>query len=97
MKKFFSFIIRQSVAIILLVVFVLGFGVFSTLKMSVNLLPDIKVPMVCVQVIYPGANASSVEKDVTVNLEEGLSSLGGVTGVQSYSYDNLSAVVLSFD
>lgn len=97
MKKFFSFIIKQSVAIVLIVVFVLGFGIFSTVNMSINLLPDINVPMVCVQVIYPGANAQSVEKDVTVQLEDGLSSMGGVTDVSSYSYDNLSAVVLSFD
>lgn len=97
MKKFFSFIVRQTVAVVLVIVFVLAFGIYSTLQMPVNLLPDINVPMVCVQVIYAGANAKSVEEDVTVRLEEGLSAIGGVTSVDSYSYDNLSAVVLSFD
>lgn len=97
MKKFFSFIIKQSVAIVLIVIFVLAFGIYSTTKMSVNLLPDINIPMVCVQVIYPGVGAQSVEKDVTVKLEDGLSSISGITGVDSYSYDNLAAVVLSFD
>lgn len=97
MKKFFSFIIKQSVAIILIVIFVLGMGIFSTMNMSINLLPDINVPMVCVQIIYPGANAQSVEKDVTEKVEDGLSSISGITSFESYSYDNLSAVVLSFD
>lgn len=97
MKKFFSFMVRQSVAIILVVVFVLAFGIYSATSMAINLLPDINVPMVCVQVIYAGANAKSVETDVTVKLEEGLSAISGVTDVTSYSYDNLSAVVLSFD
>ena len=97
MKKFFTFVIKQNVAIILAVVFIIAFGIFSTLQMPINLLPDINVPMVCIQIIYPGANASSVEKDVTQKVEEGLSSISGVTGVDSYSYDNLSAVVLSFD
>ena len=97
MKKLFSTIIKQKVAIILAVVFIIAFGIFSTLQMPINLLPDINVPMVCVQIIYPGANASSVEKDVTKKVEDGLSSISGVTGVNSYSYDNLSAVVLSFD
>ena len=78
-------------------VFIIAFGIFSTLNMPINLLPDINVPMVCVQIIYPGANASSVEKDVTQKVEDGLSSISGVTGIDSYSYDNLSAVVLSFD
>lgn len=80
----------------LAVIFVIAFGVYSAVQMPVNLLPDINVPMVCVQVIYAGANAPSVEKDVTEKLEEGLSSIGGVSSVDSYSYDNLSAVVLSF-
>jgi HAE1 family hydrophobic/amphiphilic exporter-1 len=96
-KKFFSFIIKRSVAIILLIVFILAFGIYSTGNMAINLLPDIQVPMVCIQVIYPGASASSVEKDVTNELEDGLSAIAGVTNVDSYSYDNLSAVVLSFD
>lgn len=97
MKRFFSFIIRQSAAIILAVIFALAFGIYCALNMSVNLLPDINVPMVCAQVIYAGANAKSVEKDVTVKLEDGLSSMRGVNDVSSYSYDNVSAVILSFD
>lgn len=97
MKKFFSFIIKQSVAVVLIAVFVLGFGIFSTSKMAINLLPDINVPIVCVQNIYVGANAKSVEEDVTAAVEEGLSSISGVTEVISYSYDNLSAVALMFD
>lgn len=97
MKKFFSFIIRQSVAVVLITVFVLGFGIFSTSKMAINLLPDINVPVICIQNIYAGANAKSVEADVTAAVEEGLSSLSGVTEVLSYSYDNLSAVALMFD
>ena len=97
MKKFVSFVIKQSVAVILIVLLVLGLGIWSTLNMSVNLLPDINVPIVCVQTIYPGANASSVEQDVTVKVEDGVSSISGITGVTSHSYDNLSAVILSFD
>ncbi|MDE6867849.1 MAG: efflux RND transporter permease subunit [Clostridia bacterium] len=97
MRKFFAFIIRQSVAVVLISLFILGFGVWSTANMSINLLPDINVPVICVQVVYAGANASTVEKDVTEKVEDGLSSLGGVTDVMSYSYDNLSAVVLYFD
>ncbi len=97
MRKFFSFIIKQSVAVILIIVLVLGLGIITTGNMAINLLPDINIPMVCVQVIYPGASATSVEKDVTTELEDGLKSISGVTSVSSYSYDNLSAVVLSFD
>lgn len=97
MKRFFSFIIKQSVAIVLCTVFVLAFGIYCTAKMPLNLLPDINVPVVCVQTIYAGANAQSVEKDVTQKLEDGLSGLSGITSVTSYSYDNLSAVVLYFD
>lgn len=97
MKRFFSFVIKQSVAVVLIVLLVLGLGVWSTVNMSVNLLPDINVPIVCVQTIYPGANAASVEKDVTVKVEEGVGSISGITDVKSHSYDNLSVVILSFD
>ena len=97
MKRIVSFIIKQSVAVILIVLLVLGFGVWSTVNMSINLLPDINVPIICVQTIYPGANASSVEQDVTIKVEDGVGSISGITGIRSHSYDNLSAVILSFD
>ena len=61
MKRFISFIIKQSVAVTLIVLLVLGLGVWSTVNMSVNLLPDINVPIICLQTFYPGANATSVE------------------------------------
>lgn len=89
--------VKQSVAVILIVALLLGLGIICTGNMAINLLPDINMPMVCVQVIYPGASATSVEKDVTAELEDGLKAVAGVTSVSSYSYDNLSAVVLSFD
>ena len=97
MKRFISFVIKQSVAVVLITLLVLGLGVWSTVNMSVNLLPDINVPIICVQTIYPGANASSVEKDVTIKVEDGVGSISGITDVRSHSYDNLSAVILSFD
>ena len=97
MKRFFSFVIKQSVAVVLIVLLVLGLGVWSTVNMSVNLLPDINVPIVCVQTVYAGANAASVERDVTIKVEDGVGSISGITKVESHSYDNLSAVILSFD
>ena len=97
MKRFISFVIKQSVAVVLITLLVLGLGVWSTVNMSVNLLPDINVPIICVQTIYPGANASSVEKDVTIKVEDGVGSISGITDIRSHSYDNLSAVILSFD
>lgn len=72
-------------------------GIMGTMNMSMQLIPDIEIPMVSVIVTYPGASAATVEDTVTSKLESELSNVTGVTDVSTFSYDNVAAVMLSFD
>ncbi len=55
MKSLIKTSIKRPVTICVLVVILLSVGVLATLDMSTNLLPDIKMPMMGITVIYPGA------------------------------------------
>lgn len=89
--------IKRPVTICVLVVILLAVGVLSTLDMSTNLLPNIKMPMLGVTAIYPGAAANSVQTDVTEKLENVFKTIPGVTEMDTRSYDNVSVCVLTFD
>lgn len=97
MKKLIAAVVRQPVTIIMIVALLIFGGVAGTLNMPLQLIPDIKIPIISVIVTYPGASAETVEEDVTSVLETDLSGVSGSTSVTTYSYDNVSAVLLSFD
>ncbi len=80
-----------------LVIVLMAAGVLATLDMPTNLLPNIKLPMVGISVVYPGASAQSVENGVTDPLQRALQTVSGITELQTTSYDNVSVAILTFD
>lgn len=89
--------IKRSVTVCVLVIVLLAVGVLATLDMSTNLLPNIKMPMLGISVVYPGASAQSVEDGVTSIVDKALQTVPGINDLQTMSYDNASVAVLTFD
>ena len=83
MKKLIAAVVRQPVTIIMIVALLIFGGVAGTLNMPLQLIPDIKIPIISVIVTYPGASAETVEEDVTSVLETDLSGVSGSTSVMS--------------
>ena len=89
--------IKRSVTVCVLVIVLMAVGVLATLDMSTNLLPNIKLPMMGISVVYPGASAQSVENGVTSKVETALKTVPGIKQLSTSSYDNVSVAVLTFD
>lgn len=89
--------IKRPVTICVLVVILLAVGILAAMDMSTNLLPNIKMPMMGITVIYPGAGAQSVEDSVTAPMENALQTIPGITELETKSYDNVSIAILTFD
>ncbi len=97
MKSLIKTSVKRPVTVCVLVIILLAVGVLATLDMSTNLLPNIKMPMLGVTAIYPGAAASSVQTDVTDKLENVFKTIPGITELDTRSYDNVSVCILTFD
>jgi len=89
--------IKRPVTICVLVIILLAVGVLATLDMSTNILPNIKMPMLGITVIYPGAVAQSVEDSVTEPMENALQTIPGMIELETQSYNNVSVSILTFD
>lgn len=97
MKALIQGSFRNKAAVILLVIMVLGLGVFSYFKLPMEFLPEADNPQVTVSVIGPGFDASSMEQLVTDPLESAVAGIKGKTNVFSSSGDGFSQLNLSFD
>lgn len=80
---------------ILLLFVVLGFIGYS--NMSLDLMPAVDVPIVTVQVVYSGAGPQDVETQISRKIEDEISTVSEIDYMQTYSIDNASIIIVSFN
>ncbi|MBQ0022656.1 MAG: efflux RND transporter permease subunit [Prevotellaceae bacterium] len=76
---------------------VIIFGVFSLIKLPIDLYPDIDTNTIMVMTYYTGASANDIENNVTRPLENTLNSVEHLKHVTSQSRENISVITLQFE
>ncbi|UOF01165.1 efflux RND transporter permease subunit [Bdellovibrio reynosensis] len=80
---------------ITIAIIVVGWASFKS--MSVDLFPDVSVPVVSVQTVYPGAGPSEIETLVSRPIEEEVSTIAGIKRLTSKSLEGVSQVIVEFN
>jgi HAE1 family hydrophobic/amphiphilic exporter-1 len=88
--------INRPIATLMYVFTLVIFGLLSFKSMPSALFPNVDFPMVTIKTIYPGAEASTVESQVTEKIEEAISRIGGVDTIISTSSEGASVVTVKF-
>src|SRR4051812_31213384 len=88
--------IRRPVFTVMVIFALLVLGVTALSRLGTDLFPDVSVPVVSINVTYPGASPSEVETLITKPLEDAVVSLNGIDRVTSSSRESLSTVVVLF-
>ena len=70
----------------------IGEHIFAAFFLNMKL----EVPVINVQIVYPGASPTEVENSVPRKVEDALSSMEGIVKIQSYSYESLSMLFVTF-
>ena len=93
---FFAFTTTRPVAITMMVLAAVVFGLVGLGRLPVNLLPDISYPTVTVRTVYPGASPEDVEERVSERVQESIAVVPGVRRVVSISRPEVSDVIMEF-
>ena len=88
--------IRQPVLATMLAVSLVTLGAYSYRQLAVDQFPDVEIPVLTVQTLYPGASPETVEREVTKRMEEVLNTISGVRHISSTTTEGLSAIVMEF-
>ena len=89
--------VKRPVLTIILFLAITVLGLVSYERLSIDLLPEIEIPMISVLTSYPGASAQDIEINLSKKIETGLSSVSNLKKITSTSIDNISAVTLEFE
>src|SRR5438094_9062609 len=88
--------LRNPVLILMMSLATLALGFVSVRHLSVDLFPDITVPLIRAAVFYTGAGPVDIEKSITMPIERAVSPSRGVDRVESVSTQGVSLVSVWF-
>lgn len=88
--------IKRPVFATVINVLVILLGLIAYDKLSVREYPNIDVPVVTVETLYPGANAQIMETQITQILEDSLSGVEGIDYMTSKSGSEKSQITVYF-
>jgi hydrophobe/amphiphile efflux-1 (HAE1) family protein len=69
-------------------------GLFSLMQLGAEALPDVKFPMVIVNVDYPGASPEQSENDIAKPIENAVNTVAGVKSIRSVSREGQNSTYI---
>src|ERR1700679_1070582 len=90
------FALKTPYTILVAALMMLIVGIFSMLKMPLDILPTFRLPAVMVVTTYTGMPAEMMEADITNRLERWLSQASGLDSMESRSMIGVSILNLFF-
>src|SRR5262252_2933741 len=88
--------IKQPVFATMLAVSLVTLGIYSYQQLSIDMYPDVEIPVLTVQTLYPGASPETVEREVTKRIEESLNTISGVKHISSTTTEGMSMIAIEF-
>lgn len=89
--------VKRPIMTMLCFVAVIILGLFSLVRLPIDLFPDIDTNTIMVITMYPGASAEDIEQNVTKPLENSLNSVEHLKHITSESRENTSVITLEFE
>ncbi len=88
--------IKRPLAVSMIFLGIIIFGVLSVTKLPVDLFPNVTLPMMIVLTTYPGAGPEEIETMITDPLEKSIGTVNNLDKITSRTQENVSNILLQF-
>lgn len=88
--------IKRPIFATVMMLALVALGFFSYKRLSVEMFPNVEMPVISIVTKYPGASPETVEREVSKRVEEAVNQIAGVKHVTSFSRESVSTVVVEF-
>ena len=92
-----DFSIRRPVAMVVIIVALMCVGLLALKKLRVNQIPDVEMPVLVLNIPYPGASPDTVEREIINRVEKSLQSITGVYQIRSTAAESNATIVIIFN
>jgi multidrug efflux pump len=91
-----SWVVENRTTVYLITIIMSLVGIFSYNTLPKEQFPDIVVPTIYVQTIYPGSSPKDIENLITKPIEKQIKSISGVKKLKSQSIQDFSIITVEF-
>lgn len=89
--------INNRTSIYVLTIIITAIGLISYLNLPKEQFPEVKIPKIIVQTIYPGTSPENMENLVSKPIEKQLKNISGIKSLTSNSFQDFSIVIAEFN
>ena len=89
--------IKRPIMMSMFLLVLVLFGGIAYFSLNIDMMPDVDIPVVTVQTIYPGAGPQEIETQVTKKIEDAVSTVSQIDAMTSYSLEGASIVQIMFE
>lgn len=97
MRKLIAYFIKYSVAVNILMIAIIIFGVLGMLKMKSSFFPLNESKIIGISITYPGASPLEVEEGIVLKIEDNLKGVAGIDRVTSVSNENSGSITVEIE
>ncbi|MFW5959733.1 MAG: efflux RND transporter permease subunit, partial [Chitinivibrionales bacterium] len=89
--------IKRPLVIIMVILAMVLFGAVMFSRFAVDIMPEMDLPYVTVQSVYPGAGPEEIENNVAEPIEEEMVTISGLKNLSSYCMESVCFTILEFE
>jgi len=89
--------VKRSVTTVMLVLFLVLMGLVAMFSLNIEEMPKIDLPMVSIEIVYPGATPLEIESEVLEIIENAVSEVSQIKKLNSQAFESVGLVRIEFN
>ena len=97
MKSVFRFFVERTLMVNLISVFLIAVGIYAIFDINREAFPNVNLDKIRIDIPYPGASPSEIERLVITPIEQELKALDGIDSMNSIAFSGSGIINLDLD
>ena len=97
MKSIFRFFVERALMVNLISIFLMALGIYAIFDINREAFPNVNLDKIRIDVPYPGASPSEIERLVITPIEQELKALDGIDTMNSIAFSGSGIINLDLD
>ncbi len=89
--------INRPIMVTMGILVLMIFGAIAYTTLNLNRTPEVDIPFITIQTIYPGAGPKEIETQISKKIEDAVATVSEIKRIESYSLDGVSIVMIEFN
>lgn len=89
--------VKRPIMMSMFILVFIIFGALSYYSLTLNQMPDVKIPYITISTVYPGAGPKEIETQISKKIEDAVSTISKIKNINSYSLEAVSIIVIEFE